>query len=145
MPLPPWRPSRIRGTIVSHEANLSRVSAGTISRLPGGFSLSLPEPNISRAIFLVSLGMGFALAPALAPSPLLPRPLAQVVFACPADVALSLLGEEATDEERDALGRFEFSENTIYVHRYRWHPRCLSRNTAHGEVAVPKSCLGRVS
>lgn len=42
----------------------------------------------------------------------------QVVFACPADTVLSLLGEEeASAEEQDALGRFIFSENRIYVHR----------------------------
>eukprot|EP00752_Nemacystus_decipiens_P004454 g4067.t1 len=40
----------------------------------------------------------------------------EVVFACPADTALEILGEEASGEERDALGRFTFSENTIYVH-----------------------------
>ena len=41
-----------------------------------------------------------------------------MVFACPADTALEILGEEASAEERDALGRFTFSDNTIYVHRY---------------------------
>ncbi|CAN0335515.1 unnamed protein product, partial [Scytosiphon promiscuus] len=40
----------------------------------------------------------------------------KVIFACPADTALELLGEEASAEERDALGRFTFSDNTIYVH-----------------------------
>ncbi|CAM9760750.1 unnamed protein product, partial [Ectocarpus sp. 12 AP-2014] len=46
----------------------------------------------------------------------------EVIFACPADTALALLGGggggegEASSEERDALSRFAFSDNTIYVH-----------------------------
>ncbi|CAN0082345.1 unnamed protein product [Pylaiella littoralis] len=40
----------------------------------------------------------------------------EVVFACPADTALGLLSEDSTEEEKDALGRFSFSDNTIYVH-----------------------------
>lgn len=47
---------------------------------------------------------------------LFPAPL-KVIFACPSDTALAILGEEASIEERDALGRFKFSDNTIYVHR----------------------------
>lgn len=42
----------------------------------------------------------------------------QVIFACPAPTALALLGDGASSEERDALERFEFSENVIYVHRW---------------------------
>ena len=44
--------------------------------------------------------------------------LPQVIFACPADTVLGLLGEDhASAEEKDALGRFTFAENTVYVHR----------------------------
>lgn len=59
----------------------------------------------------------------LAYLPQSPRYRPQVIFACPADTALALLGGggekgEASSEERDALSRFAFSDNTIYVHRY---------------------------
>jgi predicted NAD/FAD-binding protein len=45
-----------------------------------------------------------------------PRSFHQVVFACPADAALALLGGAASDAERDALGAFEFAPNVAYVH-----------------------------
>ncbi|CAM9345742.1 unnamed protein product [Discosporangium mesarthrocarpum] len=45
------------------------------------------------------------------------RKFDNVIFACPPDTTLSLLGDHASSDEQDALGSFEFADNTIYVHR----------------------------
>ncbi len=59
-----------------------------------------------------------------------------MVFACPADTALALLGEEASAEERDVLGRFTFSENTIYVHRWEERKREIAAAGAAAAAAA---------
>ncbi len=44
------------------------------------------------------------------------RDFDRVIFACHADIALKLLGESASEEERLNLGAFKFSENVVYLH-----------------------------
>lgn len=39
-----------------------------------------------------------------------------VVMACHADTTLKLLGEGATEQEREILGGFEFSKNEVVLH-----------------------------